>query len=465
MKNWTTLFIFCFSFFSWAQIRLNSFPIELKRSSEFHQMINFANENTNIVYSFVADKEKVMGVHFNSALFFSDSISSSKPFNYKSIIGYSFSKNQKPVLHWITEDSKKINSIEYDFSKSAKEFSSRETILSNDKIIASFSHKSFFYVATINKENELKFFNLNTENSNFIFVDNATINITNSNQKQVKLFDIFSQYVPEKMESDFYNPLFSTAQKVKYYIDKNTLIFTFDLNNTSTEVVEINLESFEVFTKKYPFNTSIGPSTATNSYFNNQKLFQIKATKEQLMVTVLDYNTQKELKQFIVSETQNPFRFSSFYVQSENSRIKTIKTSKRFLKKVESGAVGISFFSVEDFYIASLGSVKETVSTAGVALGIGVGITSILAGGDYYDLGAFENTILETAYLDFECTQDFEIQKATDFSLATDYISDFLNQNSNNYLFQTIKYKDYYMLCLYDNKAKEVVLYKFENSF
>ena len=52
------------------------------------------------------------------------------------------------------------------------------------------------------------------------------------------------KYNPEKIENDFYNPLIATTNKVKYYLDNKTLIFTFDLHHSKTEALEIPLACF-----------------------------------------------------------------------------------------------------------------------------------------------------------------------------------------------------------------------------
>ena len=126
MKNIFFISFSLISMISLGQIKLTSFQVELKRGVENHQMINFVDDKTNEIYTFVSDKETVTGIKFNSAVLVSNSLSTSKPFNYQNIIGYSFSKNNTPVLHWITEDNKKIKSIEYDFSSDPKNYSETE---------------------------------------------------------------------------------------------------------------------------------------------------------------------------------------------------------------------------------------------------------------------------------------------------------------------------------------------------
>jgi hypothetical protein len=49
--------------------------------------------------------------------------------------------------------------------------------------------------------------------------------------------------------------------------------------------------------------------------------------------------------------------------------------------------------------------------------------------------------------------------------LATSIISGFIAQNDNIRLYQTFPYRDYFVLSYYDKKAKQVVLYKFQNGF
>lgn len=465
MKTSITL-IFCFvSLLFQAQIKLTSFPIELKKSSQNHQMMNFGNDQTHEIYTFLADKESVTGIRFNRAVFFSDSLTAPKPFNYQNCIGQSFSVNNNPVLHWITEDNKKILSIEYDFSKKTNDFNSNQTLLSDELIVAAFSNNSRFYIMTLNGNDELKIFTLDTEISNFNIIDLKNISVTNAKNKEINLSELIGKYSLFKMERDFYNPLIATAEKVKYYIENNKFIIICDLQVSKSECIEIDLKTFTVTQKEFVHSNLKEAATQSNSYYLNQNLYQVKSNKNELLLHIVDYYSKETIKDFLLTEKDNPFKYSEFLIQTEHYKPQKINSTKRFLKKIDNSSIAFTLFPVDNYFLASLGSNKTTASTQGIALAIGVGLGALLTEGEFYDVNSFYNARTQSAYLDFECTQNYEVSNPKNTILATDFISGFLSEHNNISLYQTFKYREYYVLSCYDKKAKELVLYKFENQF
>ncbi|MCA0348333.1 MAG: hypothetical protein LCH35_03630 [Bacteroidetes bacterium] len=464
MKN---IYLFLFSFISlisFSQIKLTSFPIELKRSAENHQMMNFVDKNSNEIYTFVADKETVIGVKFNSAVFVSDSIATSKPFNFQYIIGYSFSKENNPTVHWITEDNKKIMSIEYDFSKNPKDYTATETIFSNESILASFSNNGVFYIITDNDKNDMKLYEFGTQN-NTTTLPSGNLNFTDSKDKPIKISQVFIENPLVRMETNFYNPLMATAEKVKFYVENNRAIFTFDLNRSKTEILEIDLNSKTISKKEYQQSTLENGSNQSNSYYLNEKLFQVKSNEKQLLLRITDCYSKTVIKEYSLSEKENPFEYSSFLIQTEQYKPETLSSLKRFLRKIENSNLAFSIFQINEGYVVSFGANKTSASSGGLAFGIGVGIGSILASGTFVDVGNFDNSRTQSVFLDFDCDANFNIIPPKNTVLATSIISGFIAQNDNIRLYQTFPYRDYFVLSYYDKKAKQVVLYKFQNGF
>jgi hypothetical protein len=466
MKNIFLYLGLLISFFSIGQIKLNSFPAELKRSAEDHLMTNFANQNSNEIYSFVADKETLTAVRFNSAIFFSDSLTTPRPFNYKNIIGYSFSKNNNPVLHWITEDSKRIKSIEYNFSKNPTEFLSREISINPQNTIAFFEYQNQFFLMATNVKNEIVLSNIDIEKPETFVLQTSNLAFTDAKNKTISFNQIIKENPLTKMDCDFYNPLAATAVKAKYYLENDALVFTFDLQTSKTDVLFIDLNAKTALLKEIKQPKLNDIASQSNSYYLNQKLYQITSNNKQIVWSIFDCKTNESLKQFSLSqEEKNPFENPKYFIQSENYRPEEMSSLKRFLRKTENSAIAFSMYPFKDYYIGSLGAAKTRSSSGGIALGIGAGLSSVLLGGDFYDVGAFDDTISQSVFINFETNENFELQKPKNEPLATDFIGGFLAEKNNVYLYQTFKYRDYYILSFYDKKLKEIALYKFQNGF
>lgn len=465
MKNLYAFLFSLVSLISFSQIKLTSVPIELNDNSENLQMINFTEEKTNEIYTFIADKERILGIRFNSAVFFSDSLSSLKPVNFQHIVGYSFSKENNPVVHWITEDNKKIKSIEYDFSKNSKTFITNEITFFNESILISFTNKGVFYVITDNDKNELKLYEIDAQKNNSTTLETSDLNFTNSKKGNVKISQIFDDYPLIRMETDFYNPLMVTAEKVKFYLENNKAIFTFDLSVTKTEMLEIDLDSKTTFKREYQQPTLHLTTNQSNSFYLNQKLFQTQSNEKQLFLSIVDCNSNTVFKQYTLSENQNSFKDAIFLIQSEQYKPEEINSLKRFLRKIENSYLAFSIYPINNGYIACFGASKSSPTTGGIALGIGIGLGSIFAGSGFYDVTDFAPDRTQSVYFDMDLDLNFNIIPSTNPVLATTIISGFLEDKKSVDLYQTFKYRDYFVLGYYDKKLKELALYKFQNEY
>lgn len=464
MKYTITLFFSLISMISFGQIKLTSFPMELKRGIENHQMINFVDEKTNEIYTFIADKETVTGIKFNSAVLVSNSLSTSRPFNYQNIIGYSFSKKNNPILHWITEDNKKIKSIEYDFSIATNDYSATEITIAEESVITSFTNKGIFYLLTDNEKNILKIYEIGAENSDKT-LKLGTFDFSNSKNEKIKISQVFNENPFARMEKDFYNPLMVTAEKIKFYVENDKVIFTFDLNTSKTEVLEIDLNSKLISKKEYPHSKMNSDTNQSNSFYLEGTLFQVQSNEKQLDLSIVDYDSNAIIKHYSLSEKDNSFTYSSFLIQSEQYKPESIGKLKRFLRKIDNSNLAFSIYPIGGTYLASFGSNKSSASDGGIALGIGVGLGSILAGGDFVYIGDVAGERTQSVYLDFNCDANFEIIPGQNPVLATSIISGFLVDKNNIQLYQTFRYRDYFVLSYYDKKIKEIVLYKFQSDF
>src|SRR6187402_1010916 len=100
-----------------SQTVLATFPLELKKSKEYKQILNAENTSTHDVFAFVSDKETLTILKYNSALFLANQYSLARPdVSYKQIAGYSFNNEGNPTLYWSSQDFSKIMAVQYDLN-------------------------------------------------------------------------------------------------------------------------------------------------------------------------------------------------------------------------------------------------------------------------------------------------------------------------------------------------------------
>ena len=109
MKKFILFFIIiqCNSLLS--QTILATFPLELKKSKEYKQIVNAENTITHDVFAFISDKETLTILKYNSALFLTNQYSLPRPnMDYKVLAGYSFDDKGNPTIYWSSPDFSKI---------------------------------------------------------------------------------------------------------------------------------------------------------------------------------------------------------------------------------------------------------------------------------------------------------------------------------------------------------------------
>ena len=88
MKKFILFFILIQCNFLFSQTILATFPLELKKSKEYKQIVNAENTTTHDVFVFASDKETLTILKYNSALFLSNQYTFARPDTSLQIIGW-----------------------------------------------------------------------------------------------------------------------------------------------------------------------------------------------------------------------------------------------------------------------------------------------------------------------------------------------------------------------------------------
>lgn len=203
-----------------SQIRLNDAKIELKKSSDFHQMVTSANLQTNEIISFISDKNKITALKFNNSIFLSDSLSINKPDDYRFLIGSHFVENNNPISYWANNDLSEFYGITFDFqNKNTTQFKF-DLNLKEDKIFSEFSENGKFYFISQKKDSDELFISIlngmELEKKRF---DLSKIRFIDE-EDPILFNDLLNKYGLTKIEEKGYNSLFTTSKKIKFYLKK-----------------------------------------------------------------------------------------------------------------------------------------------------------------------------------------------------------------------------------------------------
>ncbi|WP_394775537.1 hypothetical protein [Flavobacterium sp.] len=456
MKKSLLLFLLIYKSVLFSQTVLNSYPIDLNKYDEKNQILNVENTTTHDVFAFVVNSKNLTILKYNSALFLKDEFTLSRQnIADKDLIGYSFSEDGNPTLYWSVKDFSTILVIKYYLENKTYKILSFKYPSSQEYVVGAFQKNNLFYL--ISKEiskpalTSYTFTNGTVEERIFDF---SEFTFQNRKTQSLTFSQILAENPIEKIESDEYSPLDKSTKKSKMYIMNNHLILTFDHNPKETQIFDLNLENHEIIEKKIPQSVTQSAKRLSNSFFYNNKIYQINATQEELLLDIKDYNSGETLKTFKVSQNDTiRFKSSPLLMQRDIEKPRELKKTSKFLQRLSNTDIGLSVFKSNENTLITLGGIPRMEQ---IMYAVNDGFNSW----DYTQ--TFHN---ETVFFESTLNQNNEFVNLIQQPLALDNINYFLDHNRKATLPSIIKFKNYYILGYYDTSKKQYLMRKFTDGF
>jgi hypothetical protein len=447
---------------TFAQTILNQFPIKLQKSSDYFQLFNAENTQKDY-FVFIADKEKVTVLKYNSALFFKDSLSVSRPNrSLEFMVGVTFTKDGEPNLYWSSKNYETSNIVNFDFENRVIS----DLIYTNDflrhKIIDSFVANNTLNIVSVTPENTLKFTNFSNNGKNDY---NVSINPEQSSNLKPDA-DLVVNAILDKgiavIQTNQYTPLFVTTAKVKRYLQNESYIVSFD-SAFSTTLFTVNLQDYSSKKELYSYE-KLNKDAGSNSFLHQDILYQLTANSESISLVGIDLKTKNTLGKYQATSKQEiDFKNSPLYMQTENRKARVFRNTSKFLSNIDLQNLGLSVYSSPNYNLFTIGGIKEVPSSGGLALAIGMGVGGLMSGSDVMVGSDLMNTNTQNIYFESLFDENFKHIKPAFQPLYIDQMGNFLNDN--RIAVQNIfPYKNYVILNYYDSKTNEFVMRKFEDS-
>jgi hypothetical protein len=466
MRKLITFFILIHSSLLLSQTLLTSYPLELKKSKEYRQIINAENTITHDVFVFATDKENLTILKYNSALFLSAQHTQVRPdLAYKLLVGYSFNDDGNPTLYWSSEDLKKIIAVQYDLNTKISTTLNYDLSLLNESIATSFQENNCFYILTEKDlEQKLVLYIFKNGKKEEKTLDFSSFKFQNRNAKPLTLTQILKVCPVEKIETNQFNPLFKGTQKTKMYVLKNRILLTLDHNSNETQAFDVDLNTFEIQEKKFPQPTTKKAVGMANSFYHENKIYQFNSNEDELSFEIKDYKSNEIIKTIQVPKTDTiPFKSSPLLIQIDGQKPKEIKNTAKFLQRLLFQNTGLTVYKTPKNILITLGGTSDPQTnydnlSARINAAVEANFTDIA-----YDL--LNNVGPTTVY--FESVFDKKLQqtKKEQEPLAIDFISRFKNEHSEVNLESTIRFQNYYIYGYYDVYAKQYIMRKFTDGF
>jgi hypothetical protein len=456
MKKLLLLFLLFSKAILFGQTVLNSLPLNLNSLGK-SQILNIEDKKTKDIYAFIWDKQNINILKYNRSLFltneFTDSI---KKEANRNLMGVTINKEQKPTLYWISANSKNILIGTYDLNQKISEFLNFDFPRNHDYIINSFEENSIFYILAKEKDFEhLLLYKFENQKCEIKMLDFSSFTFKNKENVNIS-FNALIKYFPiKKMESGILNPIDFVSQISKLYVTDNHLILTFDNRLERTQVFEVNLDTGIMKERTFDHPVSKNPLRTANSFYNDKKLFQVAANKEELIFEVKDFDSKSIIKNYSFLKNDSiPFKNSPFFVQINTKKPQQLKTTAKFLKDLDGLNAGISILKNKQSSFITFSGFGESL--------------------DYYfksespdDFGVREYySLSKIVYFDATLNENLDfINDKYSEPLAIENLFYFLNNNKGIKLYDTLRLSNYYILSYYDKASEQFVMRKFTDGF
>ncbi|MEL1246359.1 hypothetical protein AAEO56_18950 [Flavobacterium sp. DGU11] len=444
-----------------AQIPLFSTTLELKRGTDYHQSLAATDTAYSQFAVFISDKESLKALRLNGALFFKDSLTTTRPVkDYDFMAGYSFT-NGKPGVYWASADLKKLQGLYFDFENSTVGRANFEMPYAEDEeILTTFSEYNSFYILTLPaKKDELKCYIFNKGTYTIKTIDFSGFAFTNEKSKKTTLNALISYYSLQKIEAHGFTDLATSSQKIKLYALKDSFLLTLDHNPGYTQIFTINNEDYTITQKIYTHSV-LTESADANSFYIEGKLYQLKLNNEEIALTATTLSNTADSKNYhATAEETIGFKNSPLLSQTGNDSPDEFRDTKKFLRRAGSSGIAISVYRTPDDLLVTAGGVRTILPAGDVILGAGL----VLAGGSSDMFG--DGHELQTNYFESLFDDAFNHRPYVLPTLAIDNIGRYTGGNKNLTLQTVTPFKGSYILGFYDTKARRYLLRKFDDEF
>ena len=447
-----------------SQTVLNSYPLNFDNNPrKYIQALNIEDQKNHDLYVFLSDNTNITILKYNKSVFltnqFKDSIR--EAFNC-ALIGQSISDDGYPTLYWGSQNMRNLKIIKYYLDNKTSKTLKFDFPSYHDYIITSYQKNNVFYLLGKEKDQpHLILYEFNNGKCVIRMFDFSAFAFQNE-KKQNFAFSTVLKYFPiEKMEYSNFNPLDKTTSKSKMYVYDDHIVLSLDYNLKQTQVFNLNLETQEVTEKNYPQPITKKASGNSNSFYYENKLFQIKSNSDEFLFDIKDFESAKTIKSVAISKNDTiRFKNSPFYIQIDDQKPQEIKTTNKFLKSLTTVNPGISIFKNNQNDFLTIGGFLEYEIA------------------DYnYDPADYFNGFDDSSrnisfshqkmvYFDAMLNSNLEFIKNNHTEpLALDNLFYFLGNSKNVSLQNILKLKDYYILSYYDETSKQYIMRKFTDGF
>ena len=480
----TVLFCLLCASINAQQLLLND-SISLKSNfNERRESIPIVDEFNEELSMFIVDRKNIYLKNYNKSFEVLEEYKFERPkTSLKNIVQACGSREGGFTFLITNTKNNKYNLINVSTQQQNIKLLENEIIKDNESFLKSFTYKNYIYLLAIRDKTSFLHLYQIDEKSRItdMFYDLSNIQFYEKSESQktlyeilVKRFGLHPSIQLEFIDGSVPNSLESTSKTNKLYVKNNTLTLTLDGNNEYTHILKLNLKNSNIqdtiIKKPQLLNIDDQNSSVvkTNSFYEEDKLYQISSVRGQMRFFIQDLVQNKILKEYtILKEDSIPFKNTPIIQDGGayfNSHREMEKTQK-FLRKIALSEVGISVNSKSDTIEITLGGIKEITGGApmmgfapvGGAVGV---LASTYMTPTFYAYNSY--TYTKSTYIKCLFNSNFEHVEGDVNDNAFDKINKFSEKILNKKAETMFKYNDSILFGYYDSFKKLYFLYEFK---
>jgi len=460
-----------------GQETVGQFKNSLKTSaSNIKDVFPIVDEDNGNIALFIADAKNVYAYKLNERIEVLQELSSQEKLRkYKLLIGSSINSNGDYLIYLSNNSERKFLCVNFSFETQTtlhKEFTFEDR---NERMLQTINNNNKFYILSYH----------NSKDEIYIYTFDESGNATR-NQLDFSEFDFISQNSQmvsfkkmalnfggnseiQKLNENDPHSIESVAIDRKMYIRDGEVIFTFDQNDSFTQMVTLDLNTLKTNLKIYkkPLFTVSNIEKNSNSYLNGEYLFLLVNTRDEAEMQIMKYKTMEILNTYRI-EKDKPIDFKNSPIIQEGgiyARYREMEKTQKFLRKIYQGDVGVSVIQRNNQYEVTLGGFVERNTGGMMVPGYGIPLASAGNVTLFFDPTAL-------AYSSYRATKSTRIECLLDENMSHtegkiyDNAFDKMDEDptfSSEAGETVFRYRDFYLKGFYDPKNKLYTFRKYTN--
>ena len=430
------------------------------------------------------DRNSVQVLELDQHFYEISKYSMMRDYTNSNLLGYSLGEDG---IHLFLADSK-MRKFSIETLKPGGSKSTVQTFYfphKKERFLQAFNYKNKFFLLSVKKfSSELSLYEFEGD----YLIGEKTIDLSDHNFSSHSYPDLYSNVTGiEGYGTALKMAVVNTNEPIslelasdpsKLYVREGEIVITIDNELSNTKIITIDIDTYD---HKYQMvnheslNCGNALNIVSNSFLQDNKLFQVKACNSRLNLMVKDLETNETIKVFQLEEDDNSL-MNSPAIQLGGTSLYTSPTDhemnnfKAVLRKISKSDVGVAVNLLDQEYLLTIGGhleVKNIASRLHAPVGGGTvstpygsvslpsyNPTMVSFNGSKYSRTVYFKSILNQLTLDhqsgeapdssFDIINEFEINLQNDLEINT------LFRINHNYLYG-----------VYDKKKQVFVLYQF----